>query len=448
MKSLINFISTDIYYFNFEYTSERLGILNLPNSNNPRKGIFVRIFSLLKSTYISIIPFFKNDGLKIINNSDLIFANSKNEEIALKYIKNISQSSYFAGYNQSFKNDFPYLKIYLLSILFIPVVFIRYLFCKSTYLNKSYKYAFDGFCIAYSCQIVLPLWLNEIKPKRIFFSNHLSVFNRCLIKIAFERKIETIFIQHASINLNYPPLDYFKIIFLEGLDAYLKYKNSGTINSDIYLVGMSKFDEYLEYINEREFIKSIAVCTNGIDSFGKVEELLKLLIQFMDIKIYLRPHPSDRRYIKWKNLAERYNVCFSDVHNQISFDFLKNVDLLISGDSNIHLEATLLNIYSMYFDTNNSNLDWYSFRKNNLITYHSETDKLYQELCILIKNKINVRHKAKIYCESVDTQYDGNSIFLIASVLNNNEINSIFFKNIDENHNNVFSLTNYNLKLN
>jgi hypothetical protein len=443
MNRVFNFFSTDIYYFNFEYTSEKLGILNLPYSNNPQKGILIRILSLFKNTYISLISFIQKDKIQIQTNSDIFFANSKNEELAMKYLNNISKSSFLAGHNKLFKNDFPYLKIYLLAILLIPVVFLRKLFCKNIYQNKSYQYVFDGFCISYSCQVILPLWLNSIKPKRMFFSNHLSVFNRCLIKIAFEKNIDTIFLQHASINVNYPPLDYFKIIFLEGLDSYIKYKNSGTVNSNIYLVGMSKFDEYNNNINKRESVKSIAICTNGLDSLEEIEKLINLMTQLNYIKIYLRPHPSDRRFISWMNLAKRYNIYFSDVHNEISFEFLKNIDVLISGDSNIHLEATLFNIYSLYFDTNNTNLDWYGFHENNLIPYYSDTEKLYNELCILINNKINVRYKAKTYCETVDTPYDGNSNFLITSVLNDSKVDSIFFKNMDGNQNLIFSLTNY-----
>jgi hypothetical protein len=140
-------------------------------------------------------------------------------------------------------------------------------------------------------------------------------------------------------------------------------------------------------------------------------------------------------------------VCFSDFNHQTSFDFLNNIDILISGDSNIHLEATLLNIYSIYFDPHGTKLDWYGFHKNDLIPYYSETEKLFSDLSFLIKNRPDVRYKAKIFCDNIQTQYDGNSNFLITSVLNNYDLNSVFFENKDKNNNSIFSLTNYDLKV-
>ena len=56
---------------------------------------------------------------------------------------------------------------------------------------------------------------------------------------------------------------------------------------------------------------------------------------------------------------------------------------------------------------------------------------------------ITICDKTKTYCETVDTPYDGNSNFLITSVLNDSKVDSIFFKNMDGNHNLIFSLTNY-----
>lgn len=447
LKKIYSFFLTDIYYFNYEYTSEKLGILRLPGSNNPRGGVIIRIVSLFKNMFKSANLFSENEKVDIPRESDLFFANSKNEEIAFNYLLLGQKSSYLVGQAKLYKNDFPYFKIYLLAIFLVPVVFIRKVFSRDAYENNSYQYVFDGFCIAYSCQLILPKWVDSLKPKRLVFSNHLSNFNRCLVKIAFEKNIETVYIQHASVNSNYPPLDYFELIFLEGIDAYQKYKNAGSRNSSIYLVGMSKFDEYKDFVKKRESTYSLALCTNGLDSIKEIEKLIKSLRKYKDFDIYLRPHPSDRRKQGWKKLAERYSIIYSDVQSQISFDFLRSIDILISGDSNIHLEAALLNIYSIYFDTNNSKLDWYGFLKNDLVAYYSEADKVCQNVCFVVDEGIDVRAKAKIYCESINTKYDGNTNFLISSVLNKSNVDSIFYKNRDDNQNEVFSLTNYDPNL-
>ena len=44
----------DIYDLNYDFTSEKLGILNLPPENNPKRGIFIRILSLFKNFVFTI----------------------------------------------------------------------------------------------------------------------------------------------------------------------------------------------------------------------------------------------------------------------------------------------------------------------------------------------------------------------------------------------------------
>ncbi len=100
-----------------------------------------------------------------------------------------------------------------------------------------------------------------------------------------------------------------------------------------------------------------------------------------------------------------------------SFAFLTRVDVAISGDSSILLEAVLMDVYPIYYDFSLHRLDYYSFLHNGLVEYASEPDEVCSILEKLSKSKPSVRSRAKLYCCTVDTPFEGHSSDLAAQII-------------------------------
>jgi hypothetical protein len=428
----------DIFDINYEMCSEKLGILNLPPDNLPKKGVLLRILSLVKRVFFYGIKKRKNSIIE--KNSILFFTMAENEVLSIEDIAKKVRGSYIFGID-SYKNGYPAAQIYFFSLFFIPVVFFRKLICKNEYHKKSFSYNFDGFCIAYSSRYVLRRYLRRTNPKKIIIANQLSVHHRSLAIVAKELSIETIYIQHASITKNFSSLNIFSKSFLEGEDSLKKVQTNGTINTTIYLIGMPKFDRYFDKVKKDEIVSSLGICTNGMDDFCAYERLISYISLAMpDIKIILRSHPSDRRKDEWLKLSVTHNISFSDVKMVKSFDFFDDVNLIISGDSNIHLEAALLNIPSIYFDPLKSKIDWYGFLTNNLVYYAEDEREVVKHINSFKLFIPSTRKKVKFYVENVSTIFDGKSSGLASLIIEEKQNSIPFIHEIDNHGNNIFRL--------
>jgi hypothetical protein len=99
------------------------------------------------------------------------------------------------------------------------------------------------------------------------------------------------------------------------------------------------------------------------------------------------------------------------------FQFLSSIDVLIAGDSNIHLEAALMDVLPIYHDFSGTAEDWYGFLRNGLVEYAKDADRVCQIIERERKAKSPVRKRAKRYCVTVGTAYQGRSAELAASVV-------------------------------
>ncbi|SDJ32570.1 hypothetical protein SAMN04487898_102270 [Pedobacter sp. ok626] len=428
----------DIYDINYEYCSEKLGILNLPSSNLPRKGIVYRLLSQIKGVLKYGLSFNKKGLLQ--KKSILFFHISQNELNSVKAIVSKLPNASLFG-NDNYKNGYPIGKIYWFSLFFIPCVFYQYFRCKNLYYKRAFSYAFDGFCIAYASKYILRSYLKKLQPSQIIIANQLSCYHRSLAYAAKELGIKTVYIQHASITEQFSNLNLFSSALLEGKDSLNKYQRNGTCNTQLYLIGMPKFDQYFSKVKKNVEIHSIGICTNGLDDFEPYEKLLKLLSSKMPyIKVFIRPHPADRRKDDWYELSKKYNSHFSDVLKREAFEFFEEVDLVIAGDSNIHLEATLLNIPSIYFDPFHNKVDWYGFAKNNLVYYSNNVSELYEYISEISALSGNVRQRAKFYVETVDTIFDGKSSELATKIIRGDDVHDLFSITIDSEGNTIYRI--------
>jgi hypothetical protein len=384
--------------------------------NLPRKGIAVRLASFCFRFLRSLRRPFHAGSTRIPPRAILIFAVAKNEEDSLASVSSDWKDAIIVGTGKSAANDFPLAASYVLSLPFLPLV-IKHLLAARGFARKSFSYNFDGYLHTYGLYVAARHWLRKLKPRCVVLSNPVATRHRVLTQAARDESIPTVYLQHASAHKLLPPLEY-DYALLDGWDALEKYERIGRSTSVVFMVGVPKLDAYFSAINCRSTVRTVGVATNALDSLTTIEELCKRLGEaFPDYRLVLRPHPSDRRFSDWEKLARRSRFQFSDPTIEHPMEFLRQLDAMIAGDSNILLEAALLNVAPIYYDGEKSGLDWYDFARNGLAERFTDPDSTISYISSIADNRESVRSRAKRYSATIGTSFDGRSGELAQTVI-------------------------------
>ncbi|GAB3197246.1 hypothetical protein ABID22_002279 [Pontibacter aydingkolensis] len=252
--------------------------------------------------------------------------------------------------------------------------------------------------------------LQKYKPTAIVFANDHNADARAMLLAAKAAGIRTAYIQHASVSPIFPPLEY-DLNLLEGQDALDKYKLCGPVTGRVELVGMPKADAFAQFRNQNKSINRIGIGCNLMDATEEITALASQLAKdFPEADIILRPHPRDNR--DFENVLSSYpNIKFSNSRLVPTFEYLKEIDILLSGNSGIHLEAVLLNVWAIYYNMNQSErlYDYYGFIQKGLVDEAGSYTALHEMLQQHIQNKPEVYQRAKYFNATVGSPYDGKS---------------------------------------
>ena len=282
--------------------------------------------------------------------------------------------------------------------------------------------------------------LDKYNVKVLVLANDHNDINRCLIFNALEKSIKTVYVQHASVKKGFPRLD-FTYSFLDGQESLDKYLYAGKPNGEVYLSGGVRFDFlYGKIVKRNEEVKKIGVAINMLDDFEKVKSLCLFLKKEGYNDLILRPHP------RYQHLDSEWltknDIAISNPKEESSFDFIANIDFMISNESAIHLDASIMYCPTVLYNmSNNQILDDYNFVKNNLVKLAENGNVLLN----YIKNKNEIfpnKEVLQYYNASSYSHLEGNLGETIAMFLNmlcqNNE-NQFdtkygFFKDSDSIH--------------
>ncbi len=360
---------------------------------------------LVKALYLDVRNF---NWLKVNRNKALCFSTSQNQLNILRLVDSLIEDSELVGINTFSNYRIPQFPGFILSFIFFP------LFAYQLYFNREHRIQIINNLPDYFFINGTYYWWYLIirikKPSCLIMSNDHLNWHRILIKICKQLDIPTVYIQHASIADTFPKLE-FDLNLLEGNDAKRKYEKIGKPSGSIKLVGMLKFDEYSECINNNTKVTKIGICTNDFDEEKKILELVDNITgTFSNVTIIYRPHPGDLRQDLIEKLRNYKNLEFSDSTREKSFEYLKKVDIVIAADTSMHLEAAIMNVYPIYCRMSSDVFDFYGFIQNGLIKTVIEcSDDLDLALSTLIDNKPQIRSNAKEYIDTIDTEYDGKS---------------------------------------
>ncbi len=410
----------DIFDAVYEFSSESLNTLSLAGywekiNGAPKRGVLVRIGIFFWHFYKSFFEYWHRKDTTLLSGASIFFAMSKNEIDSLKPVYVQMPNAYLSGSNET-PFPFPFVWAYALSCIYLPLVLFKFLKSKG-YKRKSFGFVFDHYWLVYGLYIAARVWFDRYKPRSFVLANQINTYHRVLQMAASDEHIPTFYLQHASTPENFPPLesDY---ALLEGYDALSKLADAGTKKPLVFLIGMPKHDAYVQFINTQSKVTAVGICTNDMDPLPRTEQLLlRIRQEFPTLPLILRPHNADLRVKEWIALARKYAVEFSDSKSELSFDFLRRVGAIVAGDSNILLEASLINVVPLYYDFALAHLDWYGFQRNGLVEYFSEPSQVIDCIRGISVNKPSVRMKARRYCATLGTRHDGHSSELAATLI-------------------------------
>ncbi|MBC6698981.1 hypothetical protein H8B14_12720 [Hymenobacter sp. BT190] len=253
--------------------------------------------------------------------------------------------------------------------------------------------------------------LRHHRPRAVVFANDHNDDARALLLACHAEGVPTAYVQHASVSANFPPLG-FDLSLLEGQDALDKYRQCGPVRSRVELVGMPKADPFLAQKNQKPQVQRVGVACNTLDTTEAITETLAYLLrEFPALTFTFRPHPSDLRDFSYLRQLHP-QLRFSDARQQNVFEFLQQQDGLIAADTSTHLEATLLNLASIYFrfGTHVVADDYYGYVAHGLVPRAATLP----ELAALLRNyqqhkPLNLYRKAAYYNATLGTPDEGHS---------------------------------------
>jgi len=130
-----------------------------------------------------------------------------------------------------------------------------------------------------------------------------------------------------------------------------------------------------------------------------------------DLTFTLRPHPSDRR--DFATLRQALPALqWSNPQQENVFEFLQTHDALVAADTSTHLEATLLNVASLYyrFTPTASLADYYGYAAQGLSEWAHSPAELAAALRRLAHHKpTDLYRRAAYYNATLGTPDEGHS---------------------------------------
>ena len=152
-----------------------------------------------------------------------------------------------------------------------------------------------------------------------------------------------------------------------------------------------------------------------LDDFDKVKKLCLFLKNNNYHDLILRPHPR-YQHLNTEWLIKN-NIAISNPKEESSFDFISKIDFMISNESAIHLDASIMYCPTVLYNMSDTSLlDDYNFVKNYLVKLVNTED----ELLKFIKNPREVmptKETLQYYNASSNTHLEGKLGSMIAHFL-------------------------------
>lgn len=269
---------------------------------------------------------------------------------------------------------------------------------------------------------ILTKYLKKTECNKIILTNDHNLIPISLLLVSKKMNVTSYYIQHASVSPAFPKL-LPDVALLEGQQALDIYAKIGNLSKKVDLVGIARLDGFLGF-NKNNITEELIVgfCLKPFYSKEITNSIIQTVLSIKKVKkIILRPHPGDDINFYNHFLTSDY-IEISNSKIERPHDYLKKVDVIISGESSIVLEAVLMKIKTYYIDDKVACFDLYGYIKNGITTFVENVELLTQHIEQLEESEIEQQYNnAKYYCSTVNTEYENHSKELILRKLLDND---------------------------
>ncbi len=194
---------------------------------------------------------------------------------------------------------------------------------------------------------------------------------------------------------------------LDGEDAKQKYLAAGRTKCQIHLVGTLKYDPYLNSDKLNTPGELIAVCLGALACDYDQNYQLCTELEKENKPFCVRFHPAVEATVRKRFTDRNWKISYPD--QETALDFILRCHTIISGDSNILLEAIILKRRPIYFASDGIGLDHYGFLKNGIVdTVHYRWEHVIEALSQPFDIETH-RRRAKHYHDTLYTEWEGRS---------------------------------------
>jgi hypothetical protein len=410
-------LALDLFDLTYEYSSEKLKILDLSSHDLPESGFLRRSFAYFMHMFQHLLREWSVGGQPWPTSTLIIFWSvSKNESESLAPLASRTAHSLLLNLANGSAGGLSFALAHILSLPFLPWVAWHYRRA-TPYQRRAMRATWDHFLLVPGLYLVAVSWFRRHRPALFVVANHIYPYHRILLDAARTTNIKTAYIQHAGIPRHFPALST-DFALLDGIISYQNLVGQHQSPTRSFLIGSSKFDSFYSSICPPRPITKLGFCVNGMDPIARVEELLvQILDYFPNLKILIRVHNADPRIQIFRKLAHRHRVGFSDSTQSISYSFIRQVDCILAGNSGILIESALLNVLPIHYDFPNKSLDYYGWVESGLAVGFNEPGPLLEYLASILGSSQEIRYKAKPFSAAIGTEFDGRSAELGAQIL-------------------------------
>lgn len=403
--------SLDIEDINFELSSEPLGVLHARYHPRWRRGLAPNMAVFLGKMARAVSEY-RPVNLRHLHGTEVLFAlGSRNQEAATEPIyRALPEAAVLSLHRDVVGPRFPDAAAYLASLPFLPRA-LEWRRRSVGYRRLGYDLSFHTYWLTYGYYLMALRVLREIEPRLVMLANDHSMWMRAIARAARDCGIDTGYVQHASVSSGFPPLG-FRLAFLDGIDAAEKYDQPTLGRHQAFLTGIAKVDEERVRARERTSSSRVGICVNAADPVEGVVAFVHELKRIApELDLILRPHPSDRR--PWHTLVT--GIGRSDARTETSFRFLDRVDAIVTGASNIALEAALVKVVPLCYDFAGTGGDHYGFVLRGVCVKVSSAEHAVK---VLGGSPLRISTEAlQAYSATAGTSYDGRSAELIRRLI-------------------------------
>ena len=398
---------------NYETSSEALGVYGYRPMRRWRRGVGPNMVVFVFKLFRALVEWRPFDASIGSGARVLVVVSSINQQRAVEAIVgHLREAQVIVFDRQARGRRYPELGAYVLSLPFLPMGLLHALRAVG-YARIGYAQAFDDYWLTYGFYAASSCLLARTKPELVIVANDHSMRSRTLMRAARDLGVATGYVPHASVSHGFPPLSV-DVAFLEGIDTAEKYDLLGKTETTtrVFLTGIARADKARASARLRGAIDTVGVCVNKLDPTQAVQRFVReLTSRTPNRTIVIRPHPSDTR--DWTALL---SLPTSNSRTEAPFDFLDRVDAIVTGPSNIALEAALVNVLPLFIDFAENDRDHYGFVRRGLCRKVATADEVV-EILDSTRDWVPPRDALRAYCATVDTPHDGRSAELVAELV-------------------------------